>query len=40
MFNYLLVYGVETSDKQEDSRELLHETLLMIGYFALFNEKN
>jgi len=27
-------------DKQPDSKELLHETILFIGYFCLHNEKN
>ena len=40
MFNYLLVYSSENSDQNEDCKELLHETLLMIGYFCLNNEKN
>jgi hypothetical protein len=40
LFNYLLYYTVEFTDKQEDCKELLHETLLMIGYFALNNEKH
>ncbi len=26
--------------QQEDTKELLHETLLLIGYFCLNNEKN
>ncbi len=40
MFNYILFYTVETSSNQEDSKELLHETILLIGYFCLNNEKN
>lgn len=40
LFNYILYYTVETAENQEDSKELLHETLLLIGYFALFNEKH
>lgn len=40
LFNFLLYYTVETADKQEDSKELLHEALLLMGYFALNNEKN
>jgi hypothetical protein len=40
LFNYLLLYTVETYEQHEDSRELLHETLLMIGYFCISNEKH
>jgi hypothetical protein len=41
LINYILYYTVETAgEKQEDSKELLHETILMIGYFCLHNEKN
>ena len=41
LFNYILYYTVETvGEKQEDSKELLHEIILMIGYFCLHNEKN
>jgi hypothetical protein len=39
LFNYLLLYTVETYEQHEDSRELLHETLLMIGYSCIQNEK-
>jgi hypothetical protein len=34
LLNYLLVYSAEYYDKNEDSRELLHEALLFIGYFC------
>lgn len=40
LFNYLLVYSSETSEYNEDCKELLHETLLLIGYFCLNNDKN
>jgi hypothetical protein len=40
LFNYILFYTVEISSSQEDSKELLHETILLIGYFCLYNEKN
>ena len=40
LFNFILYYAVETIEKQEDSKELLHETLLLMGYFCLNNEKN
>lgn len=39
LFNYLLYYTIETCE-QEDSKELLHEILLLIGYFTLDNPKN
>jgi len=39
LINYLLVYSHENYDKNEDTKELLHETLLFIGYFALLNEQ-
>jgi|TARA_B110000285_G_C15010481_1_gene556151 hypothetical protein len=39
LISYLLVYTNQNYDKNEDSRELLHETLLFIGYFCLLNEE-
>ena len=38
LLNYLLVYAQENYDKCEDTKELLHETMLFIGYFCLDNE--
>lgn len=40
LFNYILFYTVEVASSQEDSKELLHETILLIGYFCLNSEKN
>lgn len=40
LFNYILFYTVETASNHEDSKELLHETILLIGYFCMHNEKN
>ena len=40
LINYLLVYTHENYDKNEDNKELLHETLMFIGYFCLQNEKS
>lgn len=40
ILNYILVYTVDTLDTQEDSKELLHETILLTGYLCLNNEKN
>jgi hypothetical protein len=39
LISYLLVYTNQNYDKNEDSKELLHETLLFIGYFCLLNEE-
>lgn len=39
LLNYLLVYSAEYYDKNEDSRELLHEALLLIGYFCHSSEE-
>jgi len=39
LMNYLLVYAHENYDKNEDTKELLHETLMFIGYFCLLSEK-
>lgn len=39
LMNYLLVYCHENYEKSEDTKELLHETLLFIGYLCLDNEK-
>jgi len=38
LFHYLLVYTHENYDKCEDTKELLHETLMLIGYYCLLNE--
>jgi len=40
LLNYLLVYTHENYDKCEDTKELLHETLMFIGYFCMLNENN
>jgi hypothetical protein len=39
LLNYLLVYTHENYDRNEDTKELLHETLMFIGYYCLLNEK-
>ena len=39
LISYLLVYTNQNYDKNEDTKELLHETLLFIGYFCLLNEE-
>lgn len=39
LLNYLLVYSHENFDRCEDTKELLHETLMFIGYYCLLNEK-
>lgn len=38
LLNYLLVYTHDHFDRCEDSKELLHETLMFIGYYCLLNE--
>ena len=40
LLNYLLVYSHENFDRCEDYKELLHETLMFIGYYCLLNENN
>ena len=39
LLNYLLVYTGEYYDKNEDTKELLHEALLFIGYFSMDNDE-
>lgn len=39
LLNYLLVYTNENHDKNEDTKELLHESILFIGYLSMENEK-
>lgn len=40
LLNFILSYAETNIDSIEDVKELLHETLLFIGYFCLLNEKN
>lgn len=41
MLNFLLVYcDANLTEEADDVKELLHETLLFIGYYCLFNEEN
>jgi len=41
LLNFLLVYCEANLDgENDDVKELLHETLLFIGYFCLLNEEN
>ena len=40
LLNFLLSYAETNIDQNEDVKELLHETLLLIGYFCLLNEEN
>ena len=37
LLNYLLIYTVENVDSSEEVRELLHETVLFIGYITLLD---
>jgi hypothetical protein len=41
LFNYLLLYCMEYLESGlEDVRELLHELILLIGYFAMLSTTN
>ena len=41
LLNFLLVYcETNLDDDNDDVKELLHETLLFIGYYCLLNEEN
>ena len=40
LLNFILSYTEANLDQSDDVKELLHETLLFIGYFCLLNEQN
>lgn len=40
LYSFLLTYCVEHLDKSEDTKELLHETVINIGYFSLNDTLN
>ena len=40
LLNFLLSYAETNIDQNDDVKELLHETLTLIGYFCLLNEEN
>jgi hypothetical protein len=39
ILNYIINYSLEYLDSSDDIKELLHETILMINYATLLNEK-
>ena len=40
LLNFILSYAETNIDINEDVKELLHETLIFIGYFTLLNPVN
>ena len=40
LLNFILSYTETNIDRSDDVKELLHETLIFIGYFCLLNEGN
>lgn len=40
LLNFLLSYTETNIDQNEDVKELLHETLILIGYFCLLKEEH
>jgi hypothetical protein len=40
LLNFLLSYAEANIDQNDDVKELLHETLLFLGYFCLLNPDN
>ena len=40
MLSFILSYTETNIDQSDDIKELLHETLIFIGYFCLLNENN
>ena len=40
LLNFLLSYAEANIEQSDDVKELLHETLLFIGYFSLLNNEN
>ena len=40
LLNFILSYTETNIDENDDVKELLHETLIFIGYFCLLNEQN
>ena len=39
IFNYVINYSLEYLESSDDVKELLHETILMMNYISLLNEK-
>jgi hypothetical protein len=40
LLNFLLSYAEANIDANDDVKELLHETLLFIGYYSLLNTEH
>ena len=40
LLSFILSYTETNIDESDDVKELLHETLIFIGYFCLLNEAN
>lgn len=40
LLNFLLTYAERNIDQNDDVKDLLHETLILIGYFCLLKEDN
>jgi len=40
LLSFILQYSEQNHDENDDVKELLHETLIFIGYFCLLNEGN
>ena len=39
IFHYILSYSLDHLENSDDAKELLHETILLIGYFTLLDNK-
>jgi len=40
LLSFILQYAETNIDANDDVKEMLHETLIFIGYFCLLNEEN
>ena len=40
LLNFLLTYAETNIDQNDDVKDLLHETLILIGYFCLLKKDN
>ena len=40
LLSFILSYAETNIDSSDDVKELLHETLIFIGYYCLLNETN
>ncbi len=39
IFNFIISYALDHFENSDDTKELLHETILLIGYFSLLDHK-